>query len=214
LRFGKKYAVFVDMSTATATASATSLRELLRQDAGRDMIATFLNGLSPAERVEESLSPRGSEVAKLYRAVAGGTTVAVADFVPKNAPATETIIFEGRNSLPAFSRFQKRFARLKSSQVVGYNHQMWGFATGPGFFVLKPASDDADVPGELYFDYTTEPDAVPDGWPAFKANDRGLSNLVYATMKDYMRKVATDVYVGEAYKRGKSEKQFFILCHE
>jgi hypothetical protein len=85
------------------------------------------------------------------------------------------------------------------------------FATGPGFFVLKEASDDADVKGEAYFDYTAAPERVPAGWPAFKSNDAGISTLVYKGMKDYMRKVADHTYVGEAYKGGKSQKAFFVL---
>ena len=198
--------------TTAAAATATSLRDLLRQGASRDMIATFLNGLSGGERVEQALSPRGREVAKLYSAVAGGPVTAVADFAPKDIAAETTIIFEGRNSLPTFSRFQKRFARLPSGQGVGYNHQTMACATGPGFFVVKEANDDADLADEAYFDYTDTPEAVPTGWPAFKPNDAGLSRLVYNNMKDYMRQVADNVYVGEAYKLGKSQQQFFILC--
>lgn len=200
------------MSTTTATATGSSLRELLRQGASRSAIADFLNGLGAAERLEQALSPTGREVGQLYAAVAGGRTTLVTDFVPSNVPEDTTIIFEGRNSLPVASRFQKRFARISTGQVVGYNHQTFAFATGPGFFVMAEASDDADVKGEAYFDYTQKPDAVPTGWPAYKPNDAGLSNLVYRGMKDYMRVVADNVFVGEAYKGGKSEKQFFILA--
>jgi hypothetical protein len=198
------------MSTAAA-ATATSLRELLRQGAPRDMIATFLNGLSPEDRVEEALSLRNKEVANLYGAVARGPVTAIADFCPKDAREGTTIIFEGRNSLPTFSRFQKRMARLSSGQVVGYNHQTMSFATGPGFFVVQKASDGADVKDEAYFDYTAKPEGVPTGWPAYKPNDAGLANFVYKGMKDYMRQVADHTYVGEAFKGGKSQKAFFIL---
>ncbi|MEZ4441952.1 MAG: hypothetical protein R3B72_22855 [Polyangiaceae bacterium] len=196
----------------TATIDATSdLRSLLRQHASRETIARFLGGLPPRERVEEALSLRNKEVGQLYRAVAGGRETKVEDFCPEAAKTGATVIFEGRNSLPAFSRFQKRFCRLPSGQVVGYNHQTMSFATGPGFFVVKAADIGADVPGEAYFDYTAEPESVPEGWPEYKPNDAGLSNLVYKGMKDYMREVAENVYVGEAFKGGKSQQQFFIL---
>ncbi len=198
--------------TTAAAASATSLRDLLRQGASRDTIRTFLDGLEATERVEEALSLRLGEVGKLYRAVAGGPTTGIADFVPNDAAPDTTFIFEGRNSLPAFTRFQKRFAKLPSGQVVGYNHGVTAVATGPGYFVVRAPDDAADVPGQVYFDYTGTPEAVPAGWPAFKPNDAGLSNLVYKNMKDYMRQVARGVYVGEAYKLGKSQKQFFILA--
>jgi hypothetical protein len=185
---------------------------MLRGGADRPAIHAFLDGLAPDERVAQALSLRGKEVGALYRAVVGGRTLAVEDFVPASVADDTTIIFEGRNSLPLFSRFQKRFARLASGQVVGYNHQTMAPVTGPGFFVVKPPADDADVPGELYFDYTAQPNGVPSGWPAYKANESGLSRLVYANMKDYMREVAPLVYVGEAFKLGKSQKQFFILA--
>lgn len=202
------------MTTATAASAATSLRDLLRQEASRQTIADFMNGLSGAARVEEALSLGGSEVARLYRAVAGGRELLTTDFVPSDTPPNGTIIFEGRNSLPLFSRFQKRFAKLPSGQVVGYNHQSMSVVTGPGFFVVQPATIASDVPGELYFDYTAAPESVPEGWPPYKPNDAGLSTLVYKHMKDYMREVANNVYVGEAYKLGKSQKQFFLLARD
>lgn len=202
----------VTTMTTAAAASATSLRDLVRQAASRDTIRTFLDGLDPAERVEEALSLRMGDVGKLYRAVAGGQTTSIADFVPKDAAPETTFIFEGRNSLPTFTRFQKRFAKLPSGQAIGYNHGVTAIATGPGYFVVRAPDDGADVPSQAYFDYTGTPEAVPAGWPAYKPNDVGLSNLVYKNMKDYMRQVARGVYVGEAFKLGKSQKQFFILA--
>lgn len=201
------------MTTATASA-ATSLGELLSERASRDAISGFLDGLSDADRVAQALSLGGKQVGALYQAMADGPALTLEHFVPSSTAEGKTVIWDGRNSLPAFSSFQKRFARVQSGQIVGYNHQTMAFATGPGFFVVRPGSDDADVPGELYFDYTSKPDDTPSGWPAYKPNDRGISNLVYKNMKDYMRSVAKNVVVGEAYKLGKSQKQFFILCRK
>jgi hypothetical protein len=199
------------MTTAAAT-SMTSLRDLLRQDASRDMIRTYLDGLDPRARVDEALSLGGRDVAKLSRAVAGGMATTITDFVPKGSSPDTTIIFEGKNSLPVFTRFQKRFATLSSGQTIGYNHGSTAVATGPGYFVVRAADDAADVPGQAYFDYTGTPEGVPVGWPPYKPNDVGLSNLVYKNMKDYMRQVARGVYVGEAYKLGKPQKAWFILA--
>ncbi len=201
------------MSTA-AIATVTRLSDLLRDRAPRESIHAFLDGLPPIDRVEMALSLRGREVAHLYRAVAGGRVTQIEDFVPADVADERTVIFHGRNSLPSFSSFQKRFARLSSGQVIGYNHQTMAFVTGPGFFVVRGPSDGADVPGEAYFDYTGIPERAPAGWPAYKANGAGLSILVYKNMKDYMREVATNVFVGEAYKGGKTQKQFFILARE
>lgn len=200
------------MSSQAAATSTASLRELLRRGADGAAIRAFLDGLSPSARLDEALSLHGREVGLLYDAAAGGPALSLEDFAPADAPPDTTIIFEGRNSLPAFSRFQKRFQRVESGQIVGYNHQTMSVVTGPGYFVVKPPSDDADVPGELYFDYTAVPDAFPRGWPSYKPNDAGLSNLVYKNMKDYMRSVATNVVVGHAYKLGKSQGQYFLLA--
>lgn len=200
------------MSTAVAT--LTTLRDLLSDRASRDSIRAFLDGLPPIDRVEMALSLRGADVARLYRAVEGGRETTVEDFVPADVPAGRTIIWTLRNSLPAFSLAQKRFTRLESGQVVGYNHQPMSFVTGPGHFVVKPASSSEDVPGEAFFDYTDVPESVPAGWPAYVPNTSGLSLLVYAHMKDYMRHVAMNVFVGEAYKNGSSRKQFFVIARE
>jgi predicted dehydrogenase len=124
------------------------------------------------------------------------------------------VIHQGRNSLPAFNNFQKRFARMGSGDIAGYNHQAMAWLTGPGFFVLREAHPESDVPEELYFDYTAKPADWPKEWPRFKPNDSGVANLVYKNMKDYMRAVADGVTVGKAYKNGKSEDQYFILCRQ
>ena len=197
--------------TTAAIATETDLLTLVKQRAPRERIAAFLDDLTPNARVAAALSLRGRDVGRLYRAVAGGPTLGLTDLVPSDVAEDTTVIFEGRNSLPTFSRFQKRFARM-GDQIVGYNHQTMAPVTGPGFFVVAEAHDDADVPGELYFDYTQKPGRIPTGWPKFKPNESGLSTLVYAHMKDYMRPVAHNVMVGEAYQKGGSQRQFFILA--
>jgi len=194
--------------------STNRLGKLLASGASRQQIAEHLDGLSPPRRDAEALALGGRQVGRLYDAVSGGRALGISDIVADDVPAGRTVIFEGRNSLPAFTHFQKRFARLESGQVVGYNHQTMSFATGPGFFVVKTPDPQSDVPGELYFDYTQMPEQVPHGWPEFMPNTEGLSLLVYANMKDYMREVARGVLVGAAYKRGKRQSQYFLLARE
>ncbi len=198
----------------TASNQSETLRKLLDQGAGREEIAVLMNELSPGERVDQALSITGGRVAKLFRAVEGGPQLTLQHFVPDDVATSRTVIFEGRNSLPMFTRFQKRFARLESGQLIGYNHQTMAFATGPGFFVVKEGRPDASLLKELYLDYTDVPKEVPSGWPRFHPNAAGLSLLVYANMKDYMRQVATNVYIGAAYKRGKGQNQYFILARQ
>ncbi len=197
----------------TSTAAQANLRALLSATASGDSVTSFLNALAPDARVREVLSLHGSEVARLYDVCGGGATPTLEDIVPASLGDDKTVIFHGRNSLPAFSSFQKRFARL-GGEIVGYNHQAMAFITGPGVFLVKEPHAESDVPGELYFDYTAIPAAMPSGFPAFKRNDSGLSTLVYAHMKDYMRVVANGVMVGTAFKKGKAENAFFILARE
>lgn len=200
------------MSTAVAT--VTTLSDLLHDRASRESVSAFLDGLPPIDRVEMALSLRGGDVARLYKASEGGRVTTVEDFVPADVATGRTVIWTLRNSLPAFSLAQKRFTRLESGQVVGYNHQPMTFITGPGHFVVKPASSSEDVPGEAFFDYTDVPESVPAGWPAYVPNTSGLSLLIYAHMKDYMRHVASNVFVGTAFKNGSPRNQYFVITRE
>lgn len=199
------------LMTAAATASnaASSLANLLRAGAPAKDIEAYLDGLPAAARVEEVLGITGSGVKRLYEAVKGAPTVTLEEFLPKSHQGT--LIYEGRNSLPAFSRFQKRFLRLESGEVIGYNHQTMSFVTGPGYFRVREASGEGEHGSELYFDYTVAPPKSPEGWPTYTPNESGLSRLVYAHMKDYCRRVARGVVVGKAYKKGVEQNAYFTL---
>ncbi|UQA61616.1 hypothetical protein [Polyangium aurulentum] len=188
---------------------STSLARLLDQRAPAREIAAFLDDLAPDARLGEVLSITGSKVGRLYDAVADAEPLTVDEFFP---PSTSgTLIYEGRNSLPLFSRFQKRFARVGSGVIVGYNHQTMAPVTGPGFFVVKPASGTGEHGKEMFFDYTVEPPEFPAGFPTYKPNTSGLSRLVYMNMIDYCRRVARGVVVGKAYKLGVDQKAWFSL---
>ncbi len=192
----------------SGASSKNTLADLVRHRATRDEIASHLDALAPGERLEQVTALGGSAVGRLYDAVGGGAPLTLEDFVPEGE--TRTVIFEGKNSLPAFSRFQKRFARA-GGLVVGYNHQLMSFATGPGYFVVRPPTPGEAHPDELYFDYTSEPSVFPTGWPSFKPNTSGLSRAVYMNMKDFCRRVAKGVLVGKAYKLGVSQNAYFTL---
>ncbi len=203
-------AILPRMAAATTAAdSARSLSALLRAGASSREMAEHLDGLSAAARLDEVLAITGSAVGKLYAAVADAPTVTPGEFLPTSTKGT--LIYEGRNSLAAFSRFQKRFLRLESGIIVGYNHQAMSFVTGPGYFVVKAANGEGAHGKELFFDYTVPPPETPAGWPAFKPNDRGLSKLVYSDMLDYVRRVARGVVVGKAYRKGVDQHAYFTL---
>ncbi len=197
-------------SRPEAGSRAGSFADLIHGGASRDAIAGYLDGLSSRERVAEVRTIGHGLVGKLYDAVAGSEPLTLNDLVPEGE--TGTVIFEGKNSLPMFTHFQKRFARV-GSDIVGYNHQLAvvSMVTGPGYFVVRPPTPGEPHPDELFFDYTVDAPAIPGAWPAFVANDVGLSRLVYMNMKDYCRRVAKGVLVGKAYKLGKPEGNYFTL---
>ncbi len=195
-------------TSTTAGSSSTSLVRLLQGGAGAREIEGHLDGLSPAARLEQVLAVTGRGVKRLYDAVAGGTPPALAELIPEDEKGV--VIYEGRNSLPAFSRFQKRFVRM-GGVVVGYNHQTMSFVTGPGYFVVHAPSGSGEHGQELDFDYTTAPPGEPAGWPAYKPNERGLSRFVYGNMHDYVRRVARGVIVGKAYRHGVEQDAYFSL---
>lgn len=199
------------MSATPSTDAATrpSLRRLLDGRAKPAEITQFLDGLGPNERVEEVLSITGKGVGELYDAMEGGQPASLDELIPPDEKGT--VIYEGRNSLPLFSRFQKRFTRGENGVVVGYNHQTMSFVTGPGYFVVKPTIERGAHRNELVFDYTVPPPFEPTGWPRFKPNDAGLSRLVYGNMIDYCRRVARGVVVGKAYKGGVDQGAWFSL---
>ena len=110
--------ILLRMAAVTSAAgSARPLSALLESGASSREIATHLDGLSASARLDEVLAITGSAVGRLYAAVADAPTVTPEEFLP---PSTKgTLIYEGRNSLVAFSRFQKRFLRLESGVIVG-----------------------------------------------------------------------------------------------
>jgi hypothetical protein len=188
-------------------AAAPLAARLARGDTYR-ALAPFLDALPPPERRAQILGLRGRQVRALYEALADAPPLTPEAFWG-DEPAGRTLVFDGRNSLPAASRFQKRFCKGPGGDVVGYNHQPFSFATGPGYFVVD--AGDASHPGELRFDYTREPPFVPGGWPAFRDNRSGLSRLVYYGMKDYCRRAAAGVVVGAAFKGGAAQNAYFAL---
>lgn len=196
-------------AASTAAGSARSLSALLREGASSSEMADHLDSLAPAARLDEVRAITGGGVGKLYAAVADAPPITPEEFVP--ASTKGTLIYHGGNSLPAFNHFQKRFLRLESGVIVGYNHQAMAFVTGPGYFVVKPANGEGPHGKEMFFDYTVPVTEAPEGWPAVKSNDSGLSKLVYAGMIDYVRRVARGVVVGKAYVKGVDRKAYFTL---
>ncbi|HJQ85286.1 MAG TPA: hypothetical protein VKA21_14470 [Candidatus Binatia bacterium] len=175
-------------------------------------IGAFLDGLAPAERREAIGALSGPRLqSRLYRAVENAPRVTLADFVPPDAPPLREVIFHGKNSLPAFTLFQKRFCRppRAAGELWGYNHQTLAWLTGPGYFVVHE-----DGARGAAIDYRQVPPDHPAGWPDVRPNDRGFSRFVYDGMVDYMRRVARDVFIGAAHRGGKELGNYFVLARE
>ncbi len=192
------------------TVEAPALLGMLKAGTTSADVGRHLDSLTPEERLRQVLSVKGKWVKALYETAAGSAPVSLEEFVPESTKGT-TVIYEGRNSLAMFTRFQKRFLRTQSGVIVGYNHQSMQWVTGPGYFVFQAADGEPPVPNEAYIDYITEPPEIPEGWPPYKPNTKGLSKSVYANMHDYMRRVANGVYVGKAYRGSEDIGAYFSL---
>jgi hypothetical protein len=195
-------------AASSALARDTTLRALLAGGANYASISAHLDSLPPEQKLAQVLAVKGSGVKKLYEAVDGAPKVSLDEFLP---PSESVRIYEGRNSLLLFTRFQKRFHRLPDGTVVGYNHQFWQFLTGPGYFVTLGPRDGGPHADEILFDYTKKAPGSPPGWPPIRGNESGFASIVYGGMQDYCRKVASNVVVGKAYRGDVDRDAYFSL---
>jgi len=179
-------------------------------------IARALDDMTHAERVRAIRAAGRSEQRRLYEAVDGFRALALADMVPATVPAMTEVRHHGKNTLPAFTHFEKRFCRPAAADAAspdvlwGYNEGSARWITGPGYFVLRP---DAQR-GELLVDYYQVPPQHPAGWPAIRPNDRGLGQFVYGFMIDTVRGVSKHVTIGSAARKGKDIGSWFLLCRQ
>lgn len=179
-------------------------------------IAERLDALPSAMRtaVVRGLSRRAQ--ARLYDKVRGFARVELAELVPPDRADLATVRHLGRNTLPAFTLFEKRFCRLPGisrtapESLIGFNFQKLAGLTGPGYFVAS--ADRAQ--GEVVIDYRRLPTLRPPDWPAIRSNETGIARLVYGFMVDRLRRVARDVTIGSASRHGRELGSFFVLSRE
>jgi len=176
------------------------------------MLTTFLDNRTHLERVAGIRSLSGVDQARMYDVVAGAASLSLDFFVPNTVPDMTEVIHHGKNSLPFFTKFQKRFCRPHESSAVlyGYNEQAFRPVTGPGYFVVKPLHADR----RIVIDYRTVPLEHVEGWPPLSPNSRLLSRFVYHNMQDFMWRVSEHVSVGRAFKAGRWLPNYFVLCRE
>lgn len=186
----------------------------MRSAASGEEVAAYLDGLSAPDRMDAVRACAGPRIQRrLWELAAGASPVTAAELVPPDLPPLREVIYHGKNSLPAFTLFQKRFCRptpdAGPETLWGYNHTNIAWLVGPGYFVYHPIDG-----GEPAIDYRFVPPSRPGNWPEIRPNDRGVSFFVYRNMIDYLRRVSRHVLIGSATRGGKELGSYFLLCRE
>jgi len=190
----------------------TALRRLIRETpADPRKVASFLDVLSDPDRVAAVRGLGPGALRSLWALVDGFAEMTLADLVPRTMPPYEPIIHYGRNSLPVFTLFEKRFYRMgDGSTVGGANFQTLSPLTGPGYFVVRKEEGRPEV----LIDYTHLPKEKPAEFPEIRGNESGIARLVYGSMVDTVRRVSDHVSIGSAARAGKPVDAYFVLCRE
>jgi hypothetical protein len=176
-------------------------------------ISDLLDGLDETTRIQVVRRLGRRDQQALYSKVEGFAPLELVDLVPATRGDLEEVRHFGRNSLPAFKIFEKRFCRLPGSSpdapdaLAGYNFQTMSPVTGPGYFMAR---DDTKT-REVLVDYHLLPDQKPPDWPPIRSNERGLSRFVYGFMIDRLRRVSKHVTIGSAARNGRDLGSYFIL---
>ena len=174
-------------------------------------VTAHLDSLNHPERVAEVVALGKNEQIKLWELAEKSRPLTLEYVVPKTAEPLEFFPFEGKNSLPAFTRFQKVFYLDRQRNVCGYNNAWIGWLVGPGYYMCQMNPKAPEF--EIQVDYTRIPTEHPEGWPEIKSNDRFPSMFVYGGTKDNLRWVSKDVVIGRAFKMGeKPMPNWFVLC--
>lgn len=207
------------MSTSVETAQsnvAVEFRALIdNSDTTYQDLRDFLGKLTP-EQKRLAITKAGGKKrqARLWDLAEAGPTIKMENLIPKDAEPLEPVIFYGKNSLlPPFTGFQKRMCRAPDGDALwGYNHQLFGFATGPGYFVVRDG--ESEEIGPVAIDYTAIPPEKPGSWPTIRSNRYKLSWFIYHNMVDCLREVGEGVFIGRAVRRGKITSNYFLLARD
>lgn len=193
-----------------------SLSTLIQEKTALSDIAIWLDEQTPETRLNETRSLNKSQQRTLFDRCKETSPLTLDYFC---GDLNQEVIHEGKNSLPAFTLFQKRFVRLEDNRVIGYNHASTMGLIGPGYFVLKETNGNSEWTehGSVVVDYYEVLDSntsIPTSWPKIKGNHQGLQMFVYNNMHDFMRRVSKHVSIGSAFKKGNSIDSYFLLCRQ
>jgi hypothetical protein len=174
-----------------------------------ERLRTLFDTCGPWSRRNALRSLDKRMMATLFEASAEAEAWTLDDVVPVDKPLVE-VVHAGRNSLPLFNDFEKRFCKPdgegEGDVLWGYNHQAMGAFTGPGYFVAR-------IEGrELVIDYGQQPPRKPPSWPEIIPNDARIGRFVWVGMVDRVRRVSTHVSIGRAWRHGKATDDYFVLC--
>jgi hypothetical protein len=195
------------------------LTTLLEPTINLSRLETVLDELGHTGRLATTRGWGKSELSRLYEAAKGHHPLTLEHFVPSSIGASTEVIHHGKNSLPVFTHFQKRFMRPEGAsdpvtELYGFNRQSNEGVTGPGYFVVHTEWDGGQVPGEVAIDYRKVPKGKVASWPEILPNSARLGRFVYAGMVDVMRGISKNVSIGRAWKNGQWMDAWFSLCRE
>jgi hypothetical protein len=189
--------------------------ELKKSAASMAGLSAWLDELDHQTRVDEVRSLGGAAQKRLWE-LARDEHARIDEMVTPETASLTPVIHFGRNTLPVFKIFEKRFCRppadVTENVLWGYNEGSTRCLVGPGYFVCRETG--GDERGTVVIDYTLLPESKPDSWPAISPNEKFPSVLVYAGMHDFMRRVSTHVTIGRAWRKGKMTDNYFMLCRE
>lgn len=189
------------------------LANLIECLARPEYIAEYMDRVGNTRRIAEVTALDRRHMVRLWEMVEGAHPMGLDHFVDDDRAPMDEVIHWGKNSLPAFRRFQKRFVRPMehSDELWGYNEQTMRPFTGPGYFVTH-VSDQRDTP--VWINYTMLPPGKAPTWPAIRPNTARLGRFVYNGTVDRMRKVSDHVSIGAAFKQDKALGAYFMLCRD
>ena len=111
-----------------------------------DAVSDHLDGLSHEDRLAQTRTVGLRMQRDLFDAADGYKELGLEHFVPEDVPAKQFVIHYGKNSLPAFSHFEKRFARPAdgAGEWWGYNEsgEFVKSVVGPGWFITRKRSEE------------------------------------------------------------------------
>ena len=194
-----------------------TLKDLIDDaDVSIQQIGAHLDALDHEARMTELYALNKKRQRALYERAESAPPITLEHFVPADVPPLTEVIHEGKNSLPIFRVFQKRFCRPVEGEgeLFGYNEGITRWLIGPGYYVAHSTRGETawEPRGAVVVNYFRVPEApVVEGWPKIKRNNQGLQMFVYNKTRDFMRKVSEHASIGIAFRKEKSMDSYFIL---